>query len=33
MRLVELNLFGNKISEIDGLSKLPLLRKLDLSKN
>lgn len=33
MNLTELDLFGNKIVLVQGLNKLPSLRKLDLSKN
>ena len=33
MNLVELDLFGNDILTIDGLSQLPKLRKLTLSEN
>lgn len=33
MNLVEINLFGNRIIELNGLSRLPFLRKLDLSRN
>ena len=33
MKLVEINLFGNRIIDLNGLSRLPFLRKLDLSRN
>lgn len=33
LNIVELNLMGNQITHLTGLTKLPMLRKLNLSSN